>query len=359
MFFNSPLSGKLLPDKKLCFTYDDGPWISKNGTNSLKLAEYLAKENVFSTFFVLGKHAKEHPTIVKEIHNLGHLIGSHGFSHINLLNTNDPKDIINDLSDTASLIYDICGENNLYFRPPMGMWWDGNKSISNIPKILNSHFECRKQTGPVLWDIDGRDWEYWNRDSIPKQCADGYLSLINQKRHGILLMHDALSNPKIRDKVKALELAKILIPELKEQGFNFTRLDEIPQFISAKNTSRKISIRTENGAFLKTKGQASFNLELCHLEEFSQLAEFGLIELPYEKFAIRAACGNYISLRGKDVSATADHITDTELFTIKELESGLFELLNSKIGKKISVEWTSPDNQKLSYSDRFYIHEIR
>ncbi|MFB0823675.1 polysaccharide deacetylase family protein [Chromobacterium violaceum] len=359
MFFNSPLSGKLLPDKTLCFTYDDGPWISQNGANSLKLAEYLAKENVFSTFFVLGKHVKEHPAIVKEIHQLGHLIGSHGFNHINLLKTDNPEDIIKDLSDTSRLIYDLCGDDNLYFRPPMGMWWDGNKSISNFPKILNSDPECKKQTGPVLWDIDGRDWEYWSNNSTPKQCAEAYLSLIHQKKHGILLMHDSLSNPKIRDKIKALELAKVLIPELKNQGYNFIKLSEIPQLISAKNTIKKISIRTENGAFLKTKGQASTNLELSHLEEFSQLSEFGLIELPADKFAIRAACGNYISLKSENISATADHITDSELFTIKELESGLFELLNHKIGKKISVEWTSSDKQKISYSDRFYIHEIR
>ena len=63
--------------KTIFLTFDDGPvpeitpWVLE------QLAEYKAK----ATFFCIGKHANQHPEIVKNIVKQGHTIGNHTYSH--------------------------------------------------------------------------------------------------------------------------------------------------------------------------------------------------------------------------------------------------------------------------------------
>jgi peptidoglycan/xylan/chitin deacetylase (PgdA/CDA1 family) len=360
MFFNVPLSGLLLPEKTLCFSYDDGPWISGSGagTHSLKLAEYLAEQGVFATFFVLGEHAKVNEKIVVEIQDLGHLIGSHSFSHTNLPKVERTEDVIRDVQENARIIREVCGSDRILFRPPYGSWWNGT-TISHLPSILNGALCCNNQIGPILWDIDGRDWEYWAKDLSPKKCAQAYIDLIEKKKKGIILMHDSLANPKLREKVRALELAQELVPKLKKSGYKFIRVDRIPQIQSAMNVSRKISIRAENGLFLKARGIASENFELTSSQDFSNLCEFGFIPLNNENYAIRAPGGNYISLKRGHIKASAFEITHDEIFKVKALPSGLYELMDSQETRKLSVELSEVDGKKIAYMDKFYIQEIK
>ncbi len=46
-----------------------------------RLLGVLAEADTRATFFVLGQVAERHPELVREIHNAGHEIGTHGESH--------------------------------------------------------------------------------------------------------------------------------------------------------------------------------------------------------------------------------------------------------------------------------------
>ena len=48
----------------------------------LNMLKLLAEYNSKSTFFVLGELAQKYPELIKEIHNQGHAISSHGLYHI-------------------------------------------------------------------------------------------------------------------------------------------------------------------------------------------------------------------------------------------------------------------------------------
>jgi peptidoglycan/xylan/chitin deacetylase (PgdA/CDA1 family) len=69
-----------LADHEVVLTFDDGPW---PGTTPRVLAA-LAHECVLATFFVIGRHASEHPEMVRRIAALGHTIGHHTWGHPNL-----------------------------------------------------------------------------------------------------------------------------------------------------------------------------------------------------------------------------------------------------------------------------------
>jgi len=69
-----------LQDHEVVLTFDDGPW---PGTTPKVLAA-LAHECVLATFFVIGRHAAEHPEMVRRIAGLGHAIGHHTWGHPNI-----------------------------------------------------------------------------------------------------------------------------------------------------------------------------------------------------------------------------------------------------------------------------------
>ena len=70
-------------DKKtVAITFDDGP--SPKYTE--RILDILHDYDVKASFFLIGKNAAMHPGIVRKIYNEGHEIGSHTFSHVDVLN---------------------------------------------------------------------------------------------------------------------------------------------------------------------------------------------------------------------------------------------------------------------------------
>jgi len=69
-----------LQDREVVLTFDDGPW---PGTTPKVLAA-LAHECVRATFFLIGKHASEHPETVRRMAAQGHTVAHHTWTHHNL-----------------------------------------------------------------------------------------------------------------------------------------------------------------------------------------------------------------------------------------------------------------------------------
>jgi peptidoglycan/xylan/chitin deacetylase (PgdA/CDA1 family) len=69
-----------LADREVVLTFDDGP--SPAATSKVLAA--LAAQCVRATFFMVGKPAEEHPTLVRWVAAAGHTIGYHTWSHRDL-----------------------------------------------------------------------------------------------------------------------------------------------------------------------------------------------------------------------------------------------------------------------------------
>jgi peptidoglycan/xylan/chitin deacetylase (PgdA/CDA1 family) len=69
-----------LGDHEVVLTFDDGP----SPASTPKVLAALAAQCVQATFFLVGKPAAEHPTLVRKIAAGGHTIGHHSWSHRNL-----------------------------------------------------------------------------------------------------------------------------------------------------------------------------------------------------------------------------------------------------------------------------------
>jgi Polysaccharide deacetylase len=65
------------PELRIALTFDDGP----HPKNTEALINILSERIVPATFFVLGQNAKRWPDILRLMHEAGHEIGNHGWSH--------------------------------------------------------------------------------------------------------------------------------------------------------------------------------------------------------------------------------------------------------------------------------------
>ena len=80
-----------------------------------RLLDLFAKRDAKATFFCLGWIAERIPEVVREIHDAGHEVGSHGYDH-RLLPDLGQQGFREDLARTADILSGITGERPKAFR---------------------------------------------------------------------------------------------------------------------------------------------------------------------------------------------------------------------------------------------------
>lgn len=263
MFSKGNLYDTALPLKKLCLTFDDGPGETSGkgaGPKTLEIATFLHQEGISATFFVVGKFALLYPHILAHIKALGHTIGNHTYNHPHLqeffLQNGNIKA---EISRTDDLIAPYVDNKTIFFRPPYGSWQP------EIAYQVNEQLKNDKYThiGPIGWDIDTYDWEYWQKEIDEKVCAAELLKKITDKGKGIILMHDSTADDEeIRKGNLTYETLRILIPELKNKGYTFCRLDEL-------NLAETIAQKKEQNKMLRLIATVFSNL-LSHKDRAAQ-----------------------------------------------------------------------------------------
>jgi len=89
--------------------------IERNGHIILDL---LDESNIKATFFILGYIAEKFPHLIKEIHNRGHVLGTHGYSHIQVYKQK-PSEFAEDIKKSIGVITDSTGQKIYGFRAPI------------------------------------------------------------------------------------------------------------------------------------------------------------------------------------------------------------------------------------------------
>lgn len=159
-------------EEVVLLTIDDAP-----DNNALEMAQTLKDLDANAIFFVNG-HLFETPEkqdVVKEIHEMGFVIGNHAYSHKNLndLTEEEQRDEIVGVND---MVEEITGERPKFFRAPFGENTDFSR-------------ELVKEEGMVLMN-----WSYgydWNQEYTTQETITDIMINTELLGNGAnLLMHD-------------------------------------------------------------------------------------------------------------------------------------------------------------------------
>ena len=188
-------------ENKISLTFDDGP----HPINTPKILNLLDKYNVKATFFIIGQNAVNYKDTLIKIVERGHEIGNHTFSHEVIRNKSAPQ-IVDEVEKCRRVIYDVCGENTVVFRPPGGL----------MAQLDSSDAEILEGYDIIQWSIDTMDWAHNAPEEICKY-------VLNEIQSGdIILMHDYIGYDSPTP--EALEL---LIPALLDKGYEFVTVSEL------------------------------------------------------------------------------------------------------------------------------------
>ncbi len=330
MFHNNDIVADRLPPGTLCFTYDDGPGQADPGHDgpgprTAELGEYLHAQGVPATFFAVGKFAETAGAILARLRLLGHLVANHTFDHPSLpAFVAQGGDVIDQLTRTNSAI-GPCAQGPLtFFRAPYGDWRLRGETLSNVARVLNRSAMRSSFIGPIGWDIDAGDVGFWRDGRSAADCGLAYLEAIQSAGRGIVLMHDSTADiDEIRTKNQALGLARWLVPRLRQLGFRFVRLDEVPQVVSAMKVSRQYLLASHEGEYLSVPRGTS-KISMLRRGGAGMNEIWGVVDLGDDHWALRAANGQYLSVHLEyQVYADALFLGEREIFTVEHRPSGI------------------------------------
>jgi chitooligosaccharide deacetylase len=284
------------------------------------LAQFLGDQDIPATFFVVGKYASNFPSIMPLVRGFGHLIANHTYDHVQLTNCfNRGGDVVAQVSRTDALICTSTDSPTVYLRPPYGDW------TPQVALALNANLTTSlSHVGPIHWDIDASDWRFWRDGGVPSDCAAAYLSAIEAKGRGIVLMHDCTADQDvIRVRNRTFELIQLLVPELRKRGYRFARLDQVPEVAAATSTSQRFTLKGVNGLYVSPQ-QGGGGAIFIDSRVAGPWESIFVEDLHVGKVALRAASGHYFSARdgvSSDVLANSADVGPRETFDLISLGS--------------------------------------
>lgn len=182
----------------IAITFDDGP----HPEITPKILTLLKKHQAKATFFCIGKHIAQHPEIAKQIDNDGHLIGNHSYHHNTNFGFLNHQQVIEEITQTDTHIYNAINKKPLLFRPPFGVT---NPSIAKAIKATKHNV--------IGWNVRSLDTAIKNEDKILNRITK------NLQKGDVILLHDT--------SYKSLKVLEQLLLFMKEKNYTSIRIDEL------------------------------------------------------------------------------------------------------------------------------------
>ncbi|KAL1915561.1 uncharacterized protein VTP21DRAFT_6685 [Calcarisporiella thermophila] len=158
-------------------TFDDGPT-----QFTPPLLDFLAKQKIKATFFVMGQNVRDHGPFLKRAFQEGHEIASHTWSHSALTSLTNEQ-IVAEMKWTEIAIEQVIGVKPKYMRPPYG---DIDDRVRGI--LTSMGYKA------VIWNHDSNDWRIKEGQSTPAAVDGNFTQWIKEAATaqvgGLSLEHD-------------------------------------------------------------------------------------------------------------------------------------------------------------------------
>ena len=163
-------------------TVDDVPRkLPETPTSSVEEAQAMADRGIYGIFFVNGMYlqgedGEEGQQALKEIADMGHVIGNHTLTHYSLDQVPDEETLRHEIIGNQDIIEEVIGYRPQFFRPPHGI------EIPELEGILEE-----ENMVSMNWSY-GFDWD--ENYSDPATLADVMVNTEFLSPGANLLMHD-------------------------------------------------------------------------------------------------------------------------------------------------------------------------
>ena len=196
-------------EKVVYLTFDDGP----SSKITPQILDVLKKYDVKATFFVIGELAEKNPEYIKRIHNEGHAIANHTYSHDYDYIYSGVDHMLDDINKSDELIEEILGEEFVgkIFRFPGGSFGEKKEPYREALDDLNYiYFDWNSVNG----DAEGQKISASKLVSRFNDTTGAYNTII-------ALMHDS------NTKQTTVEALPTIIEGLQAKGYEFKTLGEV------------------------------------------------------------------------------------------------------------------------------------
>lgn len=189
---------------RVALTFDDGP----HPVYTPRLLELLAAHRVRATFFLIGRHAEQHPEVVREIVRTGHDLGSHTYHHRHLWGL-DPIRTRAEILRGHRAVEAVAAHPVRFFRPPWGAMNLAALAICRAAGIV-----------PVLWSV--RAEGYFARPPAAAMARE----VVRRSHPGAIVnLHDRGGFPDTPERV--LQALPAMIAGLRARGLEPVPLREL------------------------------------------------------------------------------------------------------------------------------------
>ena len=178
---------------QVVLTFDDGP-----GPYTGQVLDMLKERDVPATFFVQGGQAETRPDMIKRMVAEGHIVANHTYNHPTLTRISQSSRRWQ-IDRTDEILRSLGAPTTPYLRPPGGSY---NATV------------CADAGKPmILWDVDPRDWEVRNTNTVINRVLNG------AKDGSIILLHDV--------HLSTVNAVPTIIDEFIKRGVQIIPLDEM------------------------------------------------------------------------------------------------------------------------------------
>lgn len=186
--------------KIIAISFDDGP----AGSYTPQILQALKENEVQAAFFCIGNRIPGNEKLLRSIHEQGHMIGNHSYSHHFWFDLFSSKKMLNDMKMMDEQVKNAIGLRPKLFRPPYGV------TNPNVKKaIIHGGYT------PIGWSLR-------SMDTVMKDEKKLFEKIKKKIKPGaIILFHDTSK--------ATLGILPELFRYVKANGYEIIRLDKMIQ----------------------------------------------------------------------------------------------------------------------------------
>lgn len=188
-------------DKAVAFTFDDGP----HPLYTRQLLDIFRKANGKATFFMIGQEIDAFEDIAAEVHQAGHEIANHTYSHPDLTRLT-LEEARTEIQQADERIRQITGKPVLSFRPP---YFGVNEDILSLAAEFG-------YTSIGTVNGEAKDWEQPGVEFILDHTRPTI------ENGSIFMFHDGYG-----ERAQTIETVQVLLEELAAEGYRFLTVSEL------------------------------------------------------------------------------------------------------------------------------------